>query len=149
MSVETKRNGCVGVLLWMLIILLAGFVLIGLGACRSVRYIPVESVRHDSVVTILYQRDSIYQNDSVYIKEKADTLLIERWHTRWRDRVSHDTLYMSKTDTIMIPVPVERKLTKAERTYITIGKWSVGVVAGLVLAAICFIFFRRRWKFSS
>ena len=149
MSVETKRNGCVGVLLWMLIILLAGFVLIGLGACRSVRYIPVESVRHDSVVTILHQRDSIYQHDSVYIKEKADTLLIERWHTRWRDRVTHDTLYMSKTDTIMIPVPVERKLTKSERTYITIGKWSVGVVTGLVLAAICFIFYKRRWKFSS
>ena len=149
MSVETKRNGCVGVLLWMLIILLAGFVLVGLGACRSVRYIPVESVRHDSVVTILHHRDSIYQHDSVYIKEKADTVLIERWHTRWRDRVSHDTLYISKTDTIRIPVPVERKLTKAERTYITIGKWSVGAVAGLVLAAICFIFFRRRWKFSS
>ena len=149
MSVEQKRNGCVGVLLWMLIILLAGFVLIGLGACRSVRYIPVESVRHDSVVTILHHRDSIYQHDSVYIKEKADTLLIERWHTRWRDRVIHDTLYISKVDTIRIPVPVERKLTKAERTYITIGKWSVGVVAGLVLAAICFIFFRRRWKFSS
>ena len=149
MSVETKRNGCMGVLLWMLIILLAGFVLIGLGACRSVRYIPVESVRLDSVVTILHHRDSIYQHDSVYIKEKADTVLIERWHTRWRDRVSHDTLYMSKTDTIRVPVPVERKLTKAERTYITIGKWSVGVVAGLVLAAICFIFFRRRWKFSS
>ena len=149
MSVEQKRNGCVGVLLWMLIILLAGFVLIGLGACRSVRYIPVESVRHDSVVTILYQRDSLYQHDSVYIKEKADTVLIERWHTRWRDRVSHDTLYMSKVDTIRVPVPVERKLTKSERTYITIGKWSVGVVAGLVLAAICFIFFRRRWKFSS
>ena len=149
MSVETKRNGCVGVLLWMLIILLAGFVLIGLGACRSVRYIPVESVRHDSVVTILHQRDSIYQHDSVYIKEKADTLLIERWHTRWRDRVNHDTLYISKVDTIRIPVPVERKLTKSERTYITIGKWSVGVVAGLVLAAICFIFYKRRWKFSS
>ena len=149
MSVEQKRNGCVGVLLWMLIILLAGFVLIGLGACRSVRYIPVESVRLDSVVTILHHRDSIYQHDSVYIKEKADTVLIERWHTRWRDRVSHDTLYMSKTDTIRVPVPVERKLSKSERTYITIGKWSVGVVAGLVLAAICFIFFRRRWKFSS
>ena len=149
MGVETKRNGCVGVLLWMLIILLAGFVLIGLGACRSVRYIPVESVRLDSVVTILHHRDSIYQHDSVYIKERADTLLIERWHTRWRDRVSLDTMYISKVDTIRVPVPVERKLSKAERTYITIGKCSVGVVAGLVLAAICFIFFRRRWKFSS
>ena len=95
MSVETKRNGCVGVLLWMLIILLAGFVLIGLGACRSVRYIPVESVRHDSVVTILHHRDSIYQHDSVYIKEKADTVLIERWHTRWRERISHEETYFS------------------------------------------------------
>ena len=149
MSVEQKRNGCVGVLLWMLIILLAGFVLIGLGACRSVRYIPIESVRHDSVVTILHHRDSIYQHDSVYIREKADTVLIERWHTRWRDRVSHDTLYINKADTIRVPVPVERKLSKSERTYITIGKWSVGAVAGLILAAICFIFFRRRWKFCS
>ena len=144
-----KRNICVGVLLWMLIILFAGFVLIGLGACRSVRYIPVERVHHDSVTNILYQRDSIYQHDSVFIREREDTVLVERWHTRWRDRVSHDTLYMSKADTIRVPVPVERKLTKAERTYITIGKRSVGVVAGLILAAICFIFFRSRWKFSS
>lgn len=146
MSVEQKNDGCL-IALWMLAVLMVGFILMGLGACRSVRYIPVESVRLDSVVTILYQRDSIYQHDSVLVKEKADTMLIERWHTRWSDRVSHDTLYMSKTDTIRIPVPVERKLTKAERTYIAIGKWSVGAVAGLVFAAICFIFFRR--KFSS
>lgn len=148
MSVEHKNDGCL-ITLWMIAVLMVGFILIGLGACRSVQYVPVESVRHDSVVTILHQRDSIYQHDSVYIKEKADTLLIERWHTRWRDRVSHDTMYISKVDTIRIPVPVERKLTKSERTYITIGKWSVGAVAGLVLSAICFIFLRRRWKFSS
>ena len=148
MSVEQKNDGCL-IVLWMIAVLMVGFILIGLGACRSVQYVPVESVKHDSVFVSLYQRDSIYHHDSVLIKEKADTVLIERWHTRWRDRVSHDTLYMSKTDTIMIPVPVERKLTKAERTYITIGKWSVGAIAGLVLAAICFIFFRRRWKFSS
>lgn len=148
MSAERKTDGCL-VALWMIAVLMVAFILIGLGACRSVQYVPVESVRHDSVVTILHQRDSIYQHDSVYIKEKADTLLIERWHTRWRDRVSHDTLYISKTDTIRVPVPVERRLSKSERTYITIGKWSVGAVAGLVLAAICFIFLRRRWKFSS
>ena len=138
--------GCFYSLVGFVLLLVAALIL---GACRSVQYVPVESVRHDSVVTILYQRDSIYQHDSVYIKEKADTVLIERWHTRWRNRVSHDTLYMSKTDTIRVPVPVERKLSKSERTYITIGKWSVGVVAGLILAAICFIFFRRRRKFSS
>lgn len=149
MSAEAKRNGCLGIVVWMFILLVAGFVLIAMGSCKSVQYVPVESVRHDSVFVSLYQRDSIYQHDSVYIREKADTLLIERWHTRWRDRVSRDTLYISKVDTIRIPIPVERKLTKAERTYITIGKWSVGAVAGLVLAAICFIFLRRRWKFSS
>lgn len=151
MEIEVKDRsiGCLTLAMWFLLMFFTGMLLIGLGSCRSVRYVPIESVRHDSVVTILHHRDSIYQHDSVYINEKADTLLIERWHTRWRDRVSHDTLYMSKTDTIRVPVPVERKLTKSERTYITIGKWSVGAVAGLVLAAICFIFFRRRWKFSA
>lgn len=149
MSVETKRNGCMAVILWMAAILLLGFICIGLGACKSVQYVPVESVKHDSIYITQHSRDSVYLHDSIHIIEKADTLLIERWHTRWRDRVSHDTLYISKVDTIRIPVPVERKLTKAERTYITIGKWSVGVVAGLVLAAICFIFYKRRWKFRS
>ena len=138
--------GCGYSLAAFIILLLA---VLFLGSCRSVQYIPVESVRHDSIFVSLYQRDSIYQHDSVYIREKADTVLIERWHTRWRDRVSHDTLYINKTDTIRVPVPVERNLTKAERTYITIGKWSVGLVAGLILAAICFVFFRRRWKFCS
>ena len=138
--------GCGYSLAAFIILLLA---VLFLGSCRSVRYVPVETVKHDSIFVSLYQRDSIYQHDSVYIREKADTVLIERWHTRWRDRVSHDTLYINKTDTIRVPVPVERNLTKAERTYITIGKWSVGLVAGLILAAICFVFFRRRWKFWS
>ena len=77
--------GCFYSLVGIVLLLIAALVL---GACRSVRYIPVESVRHDSVVTILHHRDSIYQHDSILIKEKADTLLIERWHTRWRDKVS-------------------------------------------------------------
>ena len=143
---RSAYTGCGYSLAAFIILLLAALFL---GSCRSVQYIPVESVRYDSIIVSLYQRDSIYQHDSVYIREKADTVLIERWHTRWRDRVSHDTMYISKTDTIRIPVPVERKLTKAERTYITIGKWSVGAVAGLILAVICFVFFRRRWKFCS
>lgn len=143
MSVETKRNTFLTMCVWFLLILFAGFICIGLGACKSVQYVPVESVRHDSVFVSLYQRDSIYQHDSVYIREKADTLLIERWHTRWRDRVSRDTLYINKVDTIRVPVPVEVKLTKAERTYITIGKWFVGVVAGLVIALICLFFYKK------
>ena len=146
---EKGRSAYIGCFYSFAAIVLLLIAALVLGACRSVQYVPVESVRHDSIFVSLYQRDSIYQHDSVYIREKADTLFIERWHTRWRDRVSHDTLYINKVDTIRVPVPVERKLTKAERTYITIGKWSVGAVAGLILAVICFVFFRRKWKFCS
>ena len=168
MSVETKRNGCVGVLLWMLIILLAGFVLIGLGACKSVKYVPVVE-KHTEYVS---HTDSIIQKDTLEIREQTiirevDSATMAQYGielknmqrawliqtSRLQKQISdlqsakRDTFY--REDTIRIPVPVERKLTKAERTYITIGKWSVGVAAGLVLAAICFIFFRRRWKFIS
>lgn len=148
MSVETKRNGCVGVLLWMLLVFLCGVILASMGSCKSVQYVPVETVRHDSVFITQHSKDSIYLHDSIHIVEKADTVLIERWHTRWRDRLRTDTIYISKVDTIQVPYPVERKLSKAEKMYINIGKWSVGVISGLLLVLVFYIFIRR-WRFSS
>ena len=133
---------------WMLGIFVLGIVLMSFGSCRSVKYVPVETVRHDSVFITQHSRDSVYLHDSIHIVEKADTVLIERWHTRWRDRLRTDTIYISKADTIQVPYPVERKLSRAEQRYITIGKWSVGVLTGLVFSFVIYIFIRR-WRFSS
>ena len=45
-----------------------------------------------------YHRDSIYIRDSVIIHEKGDTVFKDRWHTEWKDKIIHDTVF--KTDTV-------------------------------------------------
>ena len=46
-------------------------------------------------------RDSIYLHDSVFVRIRADTVYLERWHTSWRDRetVRTDTIHVQSTTT--------------------------------------------------
>lgn len=68
--------------------------------------------------TINLQRDSIYLHDSIFVRVQADTVFLERWHTRWRDRetVKTDTItqMMTRTETIEKPyVPAFYKVCAA------------------------------------
>lgn len=47
-------------------------------SCRTVKYVPVETIKVDTTYINKLQRDSIYLLDSVYIKEKGDTVFIEK-----------------------------------------------------------------------
>ena len=136
------------VLVWIILVFLCGMILMAMGGCKSVEYVPIESVKHDSVYIMQHSRDSIYLHDSIHVVEKADTVLIEKWHTRWRDRVMTDTIYISRSDTIEVPYPVEKKMSRSDKMYINIGKWSVGVITGLLLVLVFYIF-GKKLKFSS
>lgn len=92
-----------------------------LSGCKTV-YVPVETVRTDTLMVAHIVTDSVlvdrYTRDSVYIHEKDDTVWFEKWHTRyvdrWRDRVTHDTIYKSKTDSVTVTREVEKPLTKSQ-----------------------------------
>lgn len=135
MSPEEKRNGCLGIMAWMFILLVAGFVLIAMGSCRSVRYVPVETIKHDSVYITQHQKDSIYIHDSIYQKEKGDTVLIEKWHTRYIEKQVRDTLIQIQMDTIPQPYPMEvevpAQLSWWQKTRMRMGE--IALVALLVL----------------
>lgn len=135
MSPEEKRNGCLGIMAWMFILLVAGFVLIAMGSCRSVRYVPVETIKHDSLYITQHQKDSIYIHDSIYQKEKGDTVLIEKWHTRYIEKQVRDTLIQIQRDTIPLPYPYEvevpAQLSWWQKTRMHIGE--IALVALLVL----------------
>ena len=54
-----------------------------------------------------FQRDSIYLHDSIFVHIRADTVYLEKWHTRWRDRetLKTDTITLTETKTEMVEKP--------------------------------------------
>ena len=89
------------------------FMLSLIAGCKShERVVVVETVRADTLRLSHNIRDSVWLHDSIYIRDKGDTMFIERWHTRWRDRTVHDTAYVSKTDSVPVPYPVEVKVPR-------------------------------------
>lgn len=103
-------------------------------SCKSVKYVPVESVRTEIEYRDRVYRDSVRVFDSVHVRERSDTVIVERWHTLYKEVNKTDTLYVSRTDTIRLPYPVERELSRWERFKMDAG----GVATGMIVA-LCFI----------
>ena len=105
-------------------------------SCARVQYVPVENVKTDSVRVVDIQRDSIYVQDSVIVREKADTIFVTRWRTEYREALRVDTFEIVRTDSIQDIVEVERKLTKLQQTQMDIGRgvmWAVPFVVIFLL----------------
>ena len=75
-----------------------------LTACRTTQTMTDTNTNH---VTNNIQRDSIYLHDSIFVRIRADTVYLEKWHTRWRDRetVKTDTITLTETKTEMVEKP--------------------------------------------
>ncbi len=96
-----------------------------LSGCTTTKYVPVIEHTTDTLVQRVVERDSIHVHDSIRVTEKGDTVTIERWHTQYRDRWHHDSIYIARHDTIPQPYPVteyvERKRTTFEWLLIIVG----------------------------
>lgn len=119
---------------------IAALLLLCIG-CTATKYVPIESVHTEYRDRVNIQRDSIYLRDSIYIENKGDTIVIERWRDRWRDRIIRDTMSVNTTDTIQHIVEVEKPLTMAQKVKIAIG--NIAIAAMFVLLLVYFI--RRRF----
>ena len=105
---EKDFNRALGkVIKWLVVWMVILFVLELLASCRQVEYVTVEKVRIDTTYITKWQKDSVWLHDSIHIKERGDTVMIERWHTQWRDRLRVDTIYQATHDTIPQPYPIE------------------------------------------
>ena len=104
-----------------------------LQGCRTPAPTIVERILRDTTYIMKEMRDSVFLHDSVSVKERGDTVFVERWHTKYRERLRTDTVYRSRTDTVPKPYPVEklveRQLTWWQRLRLGIGS---AVLIGLV-----------------
>lgn len=128
----------------LLLYVLAVFCL--LCGCRQMQYVPVVTVLHDSVYVTQVQRDSIIRFDSVYIRDAGDTVWLEKYKYLYRDRWRVDTLVSVRTDTVSVPVPVERKLTRWERVKLEAGGYAIVIGFCVVLAVVGWMVYRIRRK---
>lgn len=98
--------------IWLTIVLL----LVG---CKQVEYIPVESVVKDTIYRESVKVDSVIQTDSVFlhIHTIGDTVYSEKVKVLYRDRYKfeRDTIYLHRTDTVKVPIPIEHKATICEK----------------------------------
>lgn len=115
-------------------------------SCRSVRYVPVETVRSDTLYVNRLHRDSVFVKDSVFVREKGDTVEVFRtlFVDRWRDRT--DTVRAVRSDTVRVPYPVEKELSRWEKAKLDIGGIAIGTAIAAVLAIVVWLVIRFRRK---
>lgn len=129
-----RRRGenrmCLGALMAVVALIAASF----LCGCTKTVYVPAQSLsyRADTVRLVTQRTDSVYRLDSVFVLQKGDTVVINRYRERWRDRreVVHDTTVAVRTDTIRVPYPVE-KTVEVEKPF---PWWSKLLMLGGILA---------------
>ncbi len=92
---------------WMALAATILMTLLSFSSCTTTKYIEVPTVKTDTLYQSKTVTDSIYVHDSTIVKMTGDTVYVERWHTRWRDRIIRDTVYQSTADTVTLAYPVE------------------------------------------
>lgn len=120
-------------LIYLFIILLASAIY--LSSCRT-QYVPVETVRTEYKTRDSIRFDSIYQHDSVFLIVKGDTVYKEKYKYLYRYLTINKVDTVLRTDSIDVPYPVEKRLTRWQSIKMELGGWAMGVIILLVIIIV-------------
>lgn len=117
---------------YVIVLLLVVF----LSGCRT-KYIPIEKVVYQNEIKhdTLHTYDSVFVRDSVYLRKKGDTCYLDRWH----EKTVFKNVYMVKVDSFLkrdsipVPYPVEKQLSKLEQFQLKYAVWSFGALCMLLI----------------
>ena len=130
---KARQRGC-SLLVALYALAALGIAMLLCGCTRTV-YKPVETVRteyRDREVEKLVA-DTVHDTRFVWVNGDTVVDIREKEHIK---RVEiHDTCYIERCDTIRIPYPVEKQLTKWEQTKQDIG----GIAIGAIIAVVCIV----------
>lgn len=113
------------------------------GSCTRKVYVPQETVRteyKDRVVEAV-RVDTVAMRDSVAVYVNGDTVRITKYRDRWRTRIieKHDTIVSVKRDSVAVPYPVEKPLTKWERAKMDAGGIAIGILGVAALGGLAWL----------
>lgn len=104
-----------------------------LSSCTRTNYVPVESVRTEYKDREIEKLVTDTVRDTHFVWVKGDTVVIIKEKEKTTRLEVHDTCYIERVDTIRVPYPVEKSLTKWQQTKMNLG----GVSICLITLAVC------------
>lgn len=129
-------------LLYIILLTLAIFIT----SCRSIRYVPVETVRTEYKTRDSIRIDSIYQQDSVYVLVKGDTVYQYKYKYLYKYQYLNRTDTVIKIDSVQVPYPVEKQLNRWQSIKMELSGWAFGAVILFVSFFVGWIVFRMKKK---
>ena len=133
-----------GTALLIIMALTALYVLVG---CRT-KYVTVPEYHKEYInrTDTFLRSDTLFRLDSVVVRQQGDTTVIEkiRWQNRFVNVYKIKTDTIIKADSVRVPYPVERKLSKWQQFKMDYGNVSMG---GTVVAIVFIIIWLVRSKF--
>jgi len=128
------------VLIYITMFLMSG---IWFASCRT-QYVPVETIRTEYKTRDSIRHDSIYQQDSIYVLVKGDTVY------QYKYKYIYKYVYLNKTDTVFennsvqVPYPVEKQLSRWQAIRMELGGWAMGIILLFVLIIVGRLIYRSR-----
>ena len=125
----------------LLIAILAGLVL----GCKPYRVAQRETVIKDSLYIVQRMIDRVLIRDSVYERHVHDTVYKYKERETVRYLAMRDTMHIERRDSVSVPYPVERELTRWEAVRMRLGDILLIIVnIGLIYMVIWIIRRRKR-----
>lgn len=107
---------------------------LALVGCRT--YVPVTTVKTEYRDRERIERDTVSVRDSITTFIKGDTVLIDKWHTVYKERLRRDSIYIAKHDT----VTVTKEVVKVEKKMSWTVTWVIAALTALLVYA-----WRKGW----
>ena len=133
----TRYEGCASAVAVIISLVVLAFVCC---SCKTkyitqTEYKEVPVVLHDTVAKNIWRIDTTFVKDSVYFAVKGDTIFKERYNTKWRIKVAHDTInkFVEK------PVEVLRTSIKTETKEVNRLYWWQKVLMLIGFASLIYL----------
>lgn len=113
-------------------------------SCRSVQYVPVENIRTEYKTRDSIRVDSIYNQDSIYVFVKGDTVYQYRYKYLYKYQYINRADTVIKTDSVQVPYPIEKQLSRWQSIKMELGGWAFGIIILFILIIIGRIIFKSK-----
>ena len=150
----TRYEGCASAVAVIIALAVLAVVLCG---CRTkyitnTEYKEVPVVMHDTVAKNIWRIDTTFVKDSVYFAVKGDTVFKERYSTRWRIKMVHDTIFTASDKRTHEEKPVETKhnTDKSDTKVVHRLYWWQKVLMLIGGASLVYLFVQlgKLWKYK-